>query len=88
MTAKRLPDGTQEVLREKEAVADEAADEADTGGQHFCGPTEGRPKSANPRGKTERVDIGGDMKACQGESIRAPGPKERAGAKKTPRESY
>ena len=33
LPAKRLHDGTQEVLRGKEAVADEAADEADTGGK-------------------------------------------------------
>ena len=61
---KLLPDGTQEVLRGKEAVADEAANGANMGGQNFRGPTEGRPKSATARGKTERMDIGGDMEAC------------------------
>ena len=32
---KRFPDRTQEVLRGKEAVADEAADNNDTGGKNF-----------------------------------------------------
>ena len=84
---KRLPDGTQEVLRGKEAVADETANETDTGGQKFRGPTEGRPESATMNGETERVDIGGDVEACRRESLRAPGPRERAGAKKTTRAS-
>ena len=46
MPTKNLPDGAQEVFRGKEAVADEAADEANTGRQTFRGPTEGRPKNA------------------------------------------
>ena len=68
-------------------MAEEAADETDTGGQNFRGSTEGRPESATARGETERVDIGGDVEACRQESLRAPGPKERAGAKKTTRAS-
>ena len=85
--AKRLPDRTQEVLRGKEAVADETANKTYTGGQNFRGPTEGRPESATARGKTERVDIGGDVEACRRESLHALGSKERAGAKKMTRAS-
>ena len=65
LPAKRLPDITQELPRGKEAVAEEAADETDTGGQNFRGSTEVRPESATARGETERVDIGGDAEACQ-----------------------
>ena len=45
-------------------MAEEAADETDTGGKNFRGSTEGRPESATARGETERVDIGGDAEAC------------------------
>ena len=65
LPAKRPPNGTQEVLRGKEAMANEAANESNTGGQNFRGPTEGRPKSATARSETERVDIGGDVEACR-----------------------
>ena len=68
-------------------MAGEAADEADTGGQKHFGPTEGRLEIATALGKTERVDIGGDVEACRRESLRAPGPTERTGAKKTTMES-
>ena len=64
LPAKRLPDGTQEILWGKEAVADEAAGEIDTGGQNVCGPAEGRPESATARGETKHVDIEGDVEAC------------------------
>ena len=84
---KRLPDRTKAVLRGKEAVASEAANKADMGGQTVCGPTGGRPESATARGKTERVDIGGDVEACRQESLRVPGPTERASAKETTRVS-
>ena len=42
-------------------MVNEAANEAHTGGQNVRGPTEGRPKSTNARGKTKHVDIGGDV---------------------------
>ena len=64
LPAKRLPDGPQEVFMVKEAVADEAADEANTGKQTFCGPTEGRSENATKRGETERLDTGGYVEAC------------------------
>ena len=87
LPVKRLPEGTQEVLRGKEVVADEAAEKTDTGGKKIRGPTDGPPESATARGKTERVDIGGAVEARRRESLRAPGTKERAGAKKTTRAS-
>ena len=64
LPAKHLPDVTQEILRGKEAVAAEAADKTNMGGQSIHGPTEGQPKSATASGETERVDIGGDVEAC------------------------
>ena len=85
LPSKHLPDGTHEVLKGKEAVADEAANETDTRGQNFRGPTEGRLESATARGETECMDIRIDVEACRRESLCAPGPKERAGAKKTTR---
>ena len=65
----------------------EAADETDTGGKNFCGPTEGRPKIATESGETERVDIRGDVEACRQESLRAPVPKERTGSERKTRAS-
>ena len=50
-------------------MADKAADKTETGGQNFCGPTEGRPESATVCGVTERLYIGGDVEACQRESL-------------------
>ena len=88
MPAKRLPDGTQEIPRGAKAVAAEAADETNTGGRSICSPMEGHPESATLSGETERVDIGGDVKTCQRESLRMPGPGERAGAKKMAGTSY
>ena len=85
LPANRLPDKTQEIPQRKEAVAAKAADETNTDEQNFCRPTEGRPEIATASDETERVDIEGDVEACQRESLRAPGPKERTGAKKTPR---
>ena len=63
LPAKRLPDIVQEVFRGKEAVADEAYNEANTGRKTVSSPTEGRPKSATTRGKTKNLDIRGDVKA-------------------------
>ena len=63
LPANRLPDGTQEIPRETEAVVAEAAGETNTGEQNTCGPTEGRPKIATTSGETERVDIDGDVEA-------------------------
>ena len=68
-------------------MADEAANEANTGRQTFCGPMEGRPESATARGETERLDIEGDVEACRQEILRAPGPTEKVGAKTSTRES-
>ena len=66
-------------------MAAEAADKTNMGGQSIHGPTEGQPKIATASGETERVDIGGDVEACWRESLCAPGPGKRAGAKKTAR---
>ena len=68
-------------------VAGEAADEAKTGEQTFRGHSGGYAESATGRSKTERMDIGGDVEACRRESLRTQGLTERAGAKKTTRES-
>ena len=62
-------------------VAAEAAEETNKGGRNIHGPTEGRPKSATTGGETERVYIGGDVETFRRESLRAPGPGERAGNK-------
>ena len=53
LPAKRLLDGTQAILRGKKLVAGEAADEADTGRQTFCGPTGGHTENLTARGETE-----------------------------------
>ena len=87
MLSKRLPDRTQEIPRGEKAVAAEAGDKTDMGGKNFRGPTEGRPESATASGETERVDIRGDVEVFQQESLRAPGPKESTGTKKTTRAS-
>ena len=87
LPSKHLPDGTHEVLKGKEAVAGEAANEADMGGQTFRGPTGGCTKIATASGEKKHVDIGGDVEACQRESLRASGPMERAGTKEMTRES-
>ena len=64
----------------KETVANEAAAEANMGRSTFRGPMEGRPEWATARGKTKRLDIRGDVEDRQLESLRAPGPREGAGA--------
>ena len=79
LPAKRLPDGSQEVSRGKETVADDFADEANMGRSTFRGPTEGRPKIQTARGDTKRLGIRGDVETRRQESLCAPGPMEGAG---------
>ena len=64
LPAKRLPEKTQAASRGRQAVAGEAVNEDDTGGQTFHGPMGGRSEGATVRGYTERLDFGGDVEAC------------------------
>ena len=68
-------------------MAGEATVEANMGRSTFRGPMEGRPEWATARGKTKRLDIRGDVEDRQRESLRAPVPREGAGAETLTRES-
>ena len=46
-------------------MAAEATNKTNTGGQSICGPIEGRTKSEDARGETERADIDGDVETCR-----------------------
>ena len=70
------------VPRGMEKVSIEAANGANERGRHIRSPSEGRPESEGKRGKMKRVDLDGDMENHRRESLRAPGPGERAGHKK------
>ena len=79
LTAKRFPDKAQEVPRGTKEFSSEAGKGAYEGGRCIRRPTVGSLKIEAKRGETEHVDLIGDVETRQRESLRVPGPGERAG---------
>ena len=83
LSAKRPPDGAQEILGREEAVAGEATAGTNTDGSTFRVSTESRTEGATVRGNTKRLDLRVNVETHRRESLRTPVPTIRAGLQTT-----
>ena len=69
----RHPEGTLPVSQAAHASPIASPRYADRGGLYFCGAPPRSAKTDAPRGKMQRMDLGGNMDSCRHNILRAPG---------------